>query len=113
MSNSTNIPTPRTDAQAYWTTFHGGFHGLELCSPENGSWSPINFSRQLERENVVLKGAITFPELASGNLEAIVYHLRQGEDNGGITREALANFLEAVKVKLVKYTEALTPPTTI
>lgn len=35
-----------------------------------------------------------------GNLEAIAFHLEQGEDNGGITREALAAFLRGVADEL-------------
>ena len=34
------------------------------------------------------------------NLNAIVYHLKQGDDNGGIGREALANFLDGLRKDL-------------
>lgn len=34
--------------------------------------------------------------LAISNLEAIAWHLEQGEDNGGITKEALAAFLRDI-----------------
>lgn len=35
-----------------------------------------------------------------GNLEAIAYHLEQGEDNGGISREALAIFLRSIVAEI-------------
>lgn len=36
-----------------------------------------------------------YPGLKTSNLNAIAYHLEQGNDNGGISREALAKFLRS------------------
>ena len=33
-------------------------------------------------------------ELTISNLDAMVYHLKQGEDNCGLSKDALSNFLE-------------------
>lgn len=44
--------------------------------------------------------------LKIGNLEAIAYHLEQGHDNGGITREALAEFLRDVANELKRMSSA-------
>jgi hypothetical protein len=50
-------------------------------------------------ERIITKWSKEQPALSAvshTNLEAIAYHLEQGEDNGGITREALSAFLRHV-----------------
>lgn len=37
-----------------------------------------------------------FVGLTVSNLDAIAYHLEQGVDNGGVSKEALARFLRSV-----------------
>ena len=37
--------------------------------------------------------------ISISNLEVIAYHLEQGQDNGGVTREALALFLRYVAIE--------------
>lgn len=42
--------TPETDAKACRTTFSDGFHSVESCPADKGSWVDIDFARKLERE---------------------------------------------------------------
>lgn len=37
--------------------------------------------------------------IKAGNLQAIIYHLEQGEENASIGREALAKFLRSIKIQ--------------
>jgi hypothetical protein len=42
-------------------------------------------------------------EISIGNLRAIAYHLEQGQDNGGLLKEALALQLRSVADELEKF----------
>lgn len=42
--------TPETDAKACRTAFSDGFHSVESCPADKGSWVDIDFARKLERE---------------------------------------------------------------
>jgi hypothetical protein len=43
------VGTPLTDAKACRHTCDAGFHSVEPCSPDKGSWVNIDFARSLER----------------------------------------------------------------
>ena len=46
-----------------------------------------------------LASAFQFPDITFGNAGAMAYHLMQGKDNAGLTRELLSAWLESIKVK--------------
>ena len=46
-----------------------------------------------------LANAFKFPRISFGNVGAMAYHLMQGKDNAGLTREALSAWLESINVQ--------------
>ncbi len=61
----------------------------------------------LKAREVAESVRVSFFGISSGNLKAIVWHLRQGHDNGSVTRDALANALEHYEANLTRIDDAL------
>jgi hypothetical protein len=75
---------------------------------EGGWWGCYEHRYNKEREKInKLKESIPFPALSATNAAAIAYHLEQGEDNGGLSRGALAKFLSSWAKELRNFDSTL------
>lgn len=63
------------------------------------------------RESRLLK-AIPFPGLTGGNAGSIAYRLERGENNGGLTTAALAEYLRSFESMMSRYAKAVGNATT-
>ena len=108
-------PTPETDAKACRHTCEDGFHAVEPCSPDKGSWVDIDFARKLERERDEAKQCF---EIAKGNTEAALnsFHAeqkqrRKAEQELEVSRKRVSEYQPyadnalTISAKVIEWTE--------